>query len=595
MTRLGEDEGGLTPRRTVTRRAVLAGGAAAGIGTAGALITGWVPAFTSGPVAASDGISPPPPNFPSSVTLYQQNYENWSGETAVDDVWTCAPTSEADVVTVANWAYGAGYAIRPRGFMHNWAPFTITNAQSSSSPIVLLDTTRCLVSMEMVTGPPKAVRVGTGVTMEALLGFLEEHGMGLASVPAIGQISVGGALAIDGHGAAIPAIGETPESGQAFGSLSNLVLSLDAVVWNHQTNAYEIQTFNRTDARTKALLTHLGRTFVTSVTLQVAPNQNLRCQSYTNVSAATLFAPPAVAGSSSFSSYLDRTGRVEAILYPFTDNPWLKVWSVCPHKPLLSRPAIAPYNYVFSDVIPEAVAELVNQIIAGNVWVAPELGQVEYAVTVAGLTALLAYDLWGPAKNTQLYIEATTLRLAEGGGVVLCHRSDVQRVVSDFFSQYESLVASYRAKGLYPMNGPIEIRASGLDRGANVLVAGAEPPSLSALLERTDQPQWDTALWLNMLTIPGTPSSYNFYSDMAAWAIGNYSGSYGCVRVEWSKGWAYTSKGPWTDTNAMTVTIPNDYRVGRSASENWDWALATYDVLDPHRIFSNPLLDALAP
>ncbi len=155
---------------------------AAGLGAAGAVATGWVPTFKVNPkpivkmsvaYASASCSTTPPTGFPSSIALYQQGYQNWSGETVVDNVWTCAPTNAADVVTVANWAYGAGYVIRPRGFMHNWAPFTITNAQSCASPIILLDTTTWLVSMDMVSGPPQAVKVGTGTTMEALLGFLE--------------------------------------------------------------------------------------------------------------------------------------------------------------------------------------------------------------------------------------------------------------------------------------------------------------------------------------------------------------------------------------------------------------------------------------
>ncbi len=373
-----------------------------------------------------------------------------------------------------------------------------------------------------------------------------------------------------------------------------MILSLDAVVWDSSSISYQVKTYDRTMPETKALLTHLGRTFITSVTLQVAANQNLRCQSFTNVAASTLFASPSTAGSQSFASYLANTGRVEAILFPFTQYPWLKVWSVCPNMPLLSRHTTAPYNYVFPDIIPHSVAVLVNKIISGNPEAALELGPTEYAVTVAGLAAFLASDLWGAAKNTQLYIKASTLRLAEGGGVVLCQRSDVQRAVSKFAAKYNSLVASYQANGQYPMNGPTEIRATGLDSGSTVLVSGAEPPCLFALTERSDQPTWDTALWLNMLTIPGTPGSYNFYTDMAAWARSNYA-SYAGVRVEWSKGWAYTSTGPWTDTNAMTVTLPNDFTIGRTSTDDFAWALATYDTLDPHRIFLNPLLDLLAP
>ena len=39
------------------------------------------------------------------------------------------------------------------------------------------------------------------------------------------------------------------------------------------------------------------------------------------MSAADLFAPPASAGSSSFASYVDAAGRIEAIWFPFTDTP----------------------------------------------------------------------------------------------------------------------------------------------------------------------------------------------------------------------------------------------------------------------------------
>ena len=451
-----------------------------------------------------------------------------------------------------------------------------------------------MVSMALITGPPLAVKVGPGATMEAILGFLEGHNAGLASVPAVGQITIAGAMAIDAHGAAVPADGETPLAGQGYGSLSNLVLSLDAVVWNSTASAYEVQTFTRSEPRTKALLTHLGRTFVTSITLQVAPNQKLRCQSYTNITTGALFAAPAVAGNQSFASFIGRAGRVEAILYPFTNKPWLKVWSVSPTKPLQSRPTTTPYNYVFSDNIPQPVAILVNEIISGNPSAAPALGAAMYGVTVTGLTAFLAYDLWGAAKNTQLYIKASTLRLAEGGGVVLCRRADIQRVVHEFYAKYSALMTAYQQQGKYPMNGPIEIRVSGVDRGSAVQASGAEPPSLSALLERSDHPEWNCAVWTNMLTIPGTPHASEFYTEMGNWARTNYA-SYGAVRVEWSKGWAHTNAGPWTDSTALTQTIPDDFRVGRTASEDWDWALGVYNTLDPHRIFTSPLLDELTP
>ncbi|MGA8454900.1 MAG: hypothetical protein WB800_05830, partial [Streptosporangiaceae bacterium] len=73
-----------------------------GAAAAGALA--WVPVFRVTPASAQATTSPPP-NFPSSISIYQQAYQNWAGMIVIDDVWTCAPASANDVVTLANWAY----------------------------------------------------------------------------------------------------------------------------------------------------------------------------------------------------------------------------------------------------------------------------------------------------------------------------------------------------------------------------------------------------------------------------------------------------------------------------------------------------------
>ena len=40
---------------------------------------------------------------------------NWAQQIGIADVWTCAPSSPADVVTLANWAYQNGYRLRALG------------------------------------------------------------------------------------------------------------------------------------------------------------------------------------------------------------------------------------------------------------------------------------------------------------------------------------------------------------------------------------------------------------------------------------------------------------------------------------------------
>jgi hypothetical protein len=67
-------------------------------------------------------------------------------------------------------------------------------------------------------------------------------------------------------------------------------------------------------------------------------------------------------GGRTFADFLDRYGRAEAIWFAFTDKPWLKVWSIEPTRPLSSRAVTEPYNYPFSDNIPEPLARLVGRI-----------------------------------------------------------------------------------------------------------------------------------------------------------------------------------------------------------------------------------------
>lgn len=60
-------------------------------------------------------------------------------------------------------------------------------------------------------------------------------------------------------------------------------------------------------------------------------------------------------------------------------------------------------------------------------------------------------------------------------------------------------------------------------------------------------------------------------------------------RVEWSKQWAYTAAGAFTDTTMLSTTIPASYGPAYAA------ARAALNAMDPQRIFSSPLLDQVLP
>jgi FAD/FMN-containing dehydrogenase len=556
--------------------------------SATALGAAWIPVGVAGPASAAAG--PPPPNFPAGIELHQQMYQNWVGEIRVDAVWTCVPRTPADVVTVVNWAHAQGYTVRACGYRHTWTPLTLTTAAGSANRVMLVDTTAHLTSMSVVSTSPAAVRVQTGASMESLLGFLEHAGYGLTDTPAPGDLTVGGVLAINGHGSAVAAVGESRPPGHTYGSVSNLVVSLTAVVWNAAAGQYALRTVNRADPDCAALLTHVGRAFLTEVTLRVGANANLRCVSIVDIPASELFAAPGSGATRTFASHVESAGRVEAIWFVFTDNPWLKVWSVTPQRPLTARPAVMPYNYVFSDNIPKEVSDLAAQLLSGDWAITPTFGQAQYTAAATGLTATATSDLWGPSKNLLLYVKPTTLRETANGYAVLTSRGSIQRVVHEFATFFQDRLDAYQAMGQFPITGQVEIRVSGLDQPGDVAVPGAQAPGLSAARPREDHPDWDVAVWVDILTLPAAPHAAAFYREIETFFFENYTG-YAAARVEWSKGWAYTADAAWSDQPMLTRTVPGTFRQGPNPT--WDSTIATLDRYDPSRVFSNTFLDVL--
>jgi FAD/FMN-containing dehydrogenase len=158
---------------------------------------------------------------------------------------------------------------------------------------------------------------------------------------------------------------------------------------------------------------------------------------------------------------------------------------------------------------------------------------------------------------------------------------------------YRSKVADYRALGRYPMNGPVEIRVTGLDNPGDVGITGARVVQLSATRPRPDHPDWDCAVWLDILTLPRTRWAEEFYREVEHWCLTNYTGDYAGSRVEWSKGWGYTDDAAWTDPVVIGATIPASLTDGQPDGEQFADARTTLNALDPHRIYTTPLLDML--
>lgn len=570
-----------------SRRGVLRTAAAAGVTGLAAL---------PGAARADAAAHGSPPQLPGGLVPYRSPYVNWAGEITHHGLWACAPRTGQEVADLADWALASGWRLRARGMSHTWSPLTITQATASDARVLLLDTTRHLTHMETAEPPPGApgaVRAQTGVLLDTLMGFLADDGLGVTNTPAPGELTLGGTLAIDAHGASVPADGEEARPGHTYGSLSNLVLSLTAVVWDAGRGGYVLRTFQRgRDEECEALAAHLGRAFVVEVVLQAGEEAPLRCVSRVDISADELFAPPgsaAAARGRTLADFMAATGRVEAIWFAFTDRPWLKVWSLSPQRPPTSRRVTGPYNYPFSDLLPTPVSRLAGRMVADAAWyLAPELGAAQYTVAATGLLATAAKDLWGASHHLTFYLRPTTLRETANGYAFLTRRADVQRVVSEFAGYYRERLHAWAAAGRFPVNGQVQIRVCGLDQPREAAVAGAGPPLLSVIRPHPDHPEWDCAVWVDVLTQPTTPGAAEFYRELERFCLRTFDGRYATTRVEWSKGWGYSDTAAWADQEVIGTAVPASYGDGE-----WAHAVRILDRLDPHGVFGNTFLDGL--
>ncbi|MDC9590629.1 cholesterol oxidase substrate-binding domain-containing protein [Xenorhabdus sp. XENO-10] len=534
------------------------------------------------------------PNFPKEIIWKTINFKNWSGEIQAYNIPCCIPKSIGDVITVVNWAWKENYKLRPIGQSHNWSPLILESGQSFTNRIMLMDLSPYFsqVSIEH-RSQFSIVTAQTGILMEKLMTQMEDQGLGFTATPAPGDLTLGAVLAIGGHGTAINALDETLLPGHTFGSLSNTILSLSAIVWDEENQQYAIKQFERSDPNCAPLLIHIGGALILEVQFQAGKNQRLRCQSLTDIPAAELFASSENAkGNRTLSQFLDKSGRAEIILFPFTNNPWLKVWSVAPTQPPSSVEVNAPYNYPFSDNIPLIISDLVKEALSINPSVTPFIGEMQYLLTNIALQGR-EKDIWGWSKNLLLYVKPTTLRVTANGYAVLTRRADIQRVLSVFYSQWKNLIEEFEIEGKYPINGPLEVRVTGLDNPAEVMYEKAVVPGLSAIRPRLDHPEWDVAVWLDILTFPNTPYSIEFLRKFEQWLFQEFNGTYASARVEWSKGWAYGKTTAWEDTDVLTKKIPASFTDGLSADNNWASTVSALQKYDPHHVFRSPLLNKL--
>lgn len=107
-----------------------------------------------------------------------------------------------------------------------------------------------------------------------------------------------------------------------------------------------------------------------------------------------------------------------------------------------------------------------------------------------------------------------------------------------------------------------------------------------------DRPEFDTAVWISVLSFDGARHQDEAFRKIERFFYDTIDGDDAVVRVEWSKGYGYTNQGPWTDSRIVEGFVQSKFPDSPSC-DGWNFASATFDKYDPHRIFTNDYLNKL--
>jgi len=554
-------------------------------------------------ISGQNGPCPLPPNFPTGIQLSIEAFNSQGNEINIAYTYLAVPKNSAEVLRIANWAYQSDYRLRPSGSQHTWSPMIFgTRDNGADCPkVILLDTTNHFTSM--ILNPPDignpdlhSVSVGTGVKLRQLLDFLETKGLGLYSTPAIGAPTVGGMLALSAHGTGVGSgILDRMSSGHSAGSFSNLVMDMTIVAWDNSSSSYTLKRIHRSEEEAKVFLTSFGRTFITSVTLRVGKNQNLRTQITFFVTSSELFAHPDDVSETTrtISKFVETYGRVTLNNLPPSDLFWAQTIHNQPIKPPKSRRALWPLSVNQGAVIPfTKSADNLLHSATSNI---PHFGRI-FSVVGTALVTLVArltrsIDIWGPSKNHFIYGRSDIPRGTANSFIIVTSRNNLQFVAHTMRRHFNGLWKEYLGNNEYPTPGILDFRVTGLDDPRFIQVPGAESPSFSPLSPVPGYPDFDIAIWMDTSGYTDTPRLYEFLVRLQSLLYRDLHGRYGIIRAEWSKGWAFTQDGAWRNS-----TILQHYARTFSSSDQlqeWNWAVRTLQKHDPFNIFSNSFLDEL--
>lgn len=238
---------------------------------------------------------------------------------------------------------------------------------------------------------------------------------------------------------------------------------------------------------------------------------------------------------------VERHGRVQQLWFPFTRTPIVQHFTQEPYSQ--GTRVTEPLTVRLSPNLPASFTAAFESTLGHWPWLTP---LVERA-TLREMRHLSPPDhVWhGTSGNVLLYVQHDTLRVISLAYAVLSRAGEVQSAVHDLGHAFDQMLHRYARAGYEPINSCLEFRVTDVDRADALGLPGAVPALLSPArpLPGSDA---ERVIWLDLVTVPGTPGSLEFYADFESWLWERFAAP-GTLRAEWSKAWAVGPDGPWTN------------------------------------------------
>jgi len=533
-----------------------------------------------------------PDSFPEGIEAEFRHVENWSRMLQVTDVLTARPRHEEQCLQIVRWAASTGWRVRPMGALHTWVPILLEDADR----IVLIDQSAMTGLVAFTEEPVPAVTLQAGTTLAEATAILESidnggrwpaPGWGWPDYPGIPDVTVAGMCAIGAHGAGIRTRSDQED---LFGTVSNLIVGFRAIV--SEKDGYVIRDFTRDDPDAAAFLVHLGHAYLLTLCMRAVPNCILsRRVEYPDWTES--FAEPGPSlPTQSLQSLVEKHGRVQQLWFPFTQTPIVQHFSEEPGEPTVEDINVtAPLTVRLAPTLPVAFTTAFGSTLKHMPWLTP---LVERA-TLAEMRHLSPPDhVWhGTSGNVLLYVQHDTLRVISLAYAILVKRDEVQAAVHALGHTFNDMLHRYAMSGLEPINSCLEIRVTDLDRADAVGIPDAAPVVLSPARALPGS-ELDRAIWFDLVTVPGSTGSNAFYVEFETWLWEHFS-TPGTLRAEWSKAWAFSPDGPWTNPQVIDRVLrsydPDGTRTTANAVrdtwQRYDRA-GVYGSPVMSRIFQNP-------